>query len=132
MTEEKTEEQKELESKIFSPEEIHDMFDTGFLAKLHEFAKRMKKDIYPDKNINCYMARMHLKFEDLESELTYESIKEAVNLQLQPVFQEDLDKEKERSKYRADYQQLLDVAKEAYDEEIKRIDGDGDGGEEPA
>jgi hypothetical protein len=94
MTEEVTQEKE----KIFSDEEIHEMFDTSFLPKLQEFAKRSKEKLFKDKSPIYFHAQMKLQFSDLEIPLTYESIKDKTDLQLLPVFQEDIDKAAEEAK----------------------------------
>ncbi len=100
MTEELTQEKE----KIFSDEEIHEMFDTSFLPKLQEFAIRAKERLFKDKSPIHFHAQMTLNFADLENPLTYESIqndesiKEKVNLQLRPIFQEDIDRAAEEAK----------------------------------
>lgn len=87
-------EKEEKEKKIHSPEEIHEMFNPSFLPLLQEFARRVKKERFPDEKIACFQARMFLEFSDLEAPLTYESLGKKVNLQLQPVLQSDVDKQK--------------------------------------
>ncbi len=119
-----TEEVKE-QPKIFSPDEIHEMFDSGFLAKLQEFARRTKKDVYPDKDINCFMARMELKFVDLETPLTYESIIKTVTLNLQPFFQDDIDINEAKSAADRKYTQIVEEADAERKAEHARIEGDG-------
>ena len=94
------EQQKEKkDEKIYAPEEIHEMFNTCFLPKLQEFAKRTKKEMFPDEEIACFQALMFLEFSDLDSPLTYESISTKVNLQLQAVLQKEVDKQKEEKTF---------------------------------
>lgn len=93
-----TEETKNQQPQIYSHEEIHEMFNAAFLPKLQEFAQRTKKEMFADEEIACFQVRLILEFSDLETPLTYESIKEKVNLQLQPVLQKDVDKSKAEAK----------------------------------
>lgn len=88
----------EQEKKIYQPEEIHEMFNSGFLSKLQEFAKRTKKEMFADDDIACFQCRLILEFTDLDTPLTYELIKEKVNLQMQPMLQKDVDKAKAEAK----------------------------------
>lgn len=90
--------QDKEQSKIYQPEEIHAMFDSGFLSKLHEFAKRTKKEMFAEIDIACFQCRMILEFSDLETPLTYESIKDKVKLEMQPMLQKDIDKAKAEAK----------------------------------
>lgn len=108
MTEETTTEPPQ----IYSHDEIHEMFNTAFLPKLQEFAQRTKKEMYADKEVACFQVRMILEFSDLESPLTYDSIKEKVNLQLQPVLQEDVDKAKADAEAKAEQDAGKDVGDE--------------------
>lgn len=105
-------EEKEKEKKIYQPEEIHAMFDVAFLPKLQEFAQRTKKEMYPEEEIACFQVRMILEFSDLDAPLTYESINEKVNLQLQPVLQKDLDKARAEAEEQAEKEPVKDPGDE--------------------
>ncbi len=100
---------EEKEKKIYSPEEIHEMFNSGFLPILQKFAKRTKKERFPAEEIACFQCRLILEFSDLEAPLTYESIMGQVNLQLQPVLQKDVDKQKEEEKLRTQEKDAKDT-----------------------
>jgi len=106
-----TEEVTQEKEKIFSEEEIHEMFDTSFLPKLQEFAKRAKDKLYKEKVPVYFHVQMKLKFSDLDSSLTYESIKADTDLKLLPVFQEDIDRAAEEAK-KAEEEKKNEVPKE--------------------
>ena len=84
-------EKEKKDEKIFSPEEIHEMFNTCFLPKLQQFAQRAKKESFPDEEIAFFQAQLFLEFSDLEAPLTYESMPGKVHMQLQPVLQKEVD-----------------------------------------
>ncbi len=83
---------KDDAAKIFSKEEIFEMFDSGFLAKAQIIAARLKEERFKDKKIAYYVINMVLQFEDTPTPLTYSELRQKINLQLHAVLQEDLDK----------------------------------------
>lgn len=77
---------------LFEIEELYEMFNTSFLPKLQEFARRAKISRLADQEVKFFNVRMHLQFDELEHPLTYQMIEDRIQLQLQPITQEDLDR----------------------------------------
>lgn len=80
---------------LFQTEELYEMFNTSFLPKLQEFARRAKETRLPEKDVKFFHVNMLLQFSELEEPLTYQMIQDKIQMQLQPVTQEDLDRDNE-------------------------------------
>lgn len=96
MTDEKQEE------KFCEPEELYEMFNCTFLPKLQEFAKRAKQKKFEGKEIAFYNMHLFLQFEDSDEPLIYQSIQDKINLQLQPVTKEELEKAQKEAEKNAE------------------------------
>lgn len=87
-----TEVEQQDTSNIFSIEEIHEMFDSGFLSKLQEIGGRVKDVRFPEKEIAYFAASLVMRIPPTDEPLTYASIQDHIQFQLQPILQEDIDK----------------------------------------
>lgn len=93
---------EENSEKLFELEELYEMFNCSFLPKLQEIARRAKSQKLPEKEVKFFNVRMHLQFTELDEPLTYQMIEDRIQLTLQPVTQEDIDKSVEENKEKAD------------------------------
>jgi hypothetical protein len=85
------------EDKLFSDEEISEMFDHGFLKIITDIAHRAKEKKLKDKDVKFYQVSMRYQFNDGEMVEKYEQIKDRIAMQIQPITQEDLDRAKEEA-----------------------------------
>lgn len=88
-----TEENKEEEKKpLYFEEELVHMFEDRFLPKIQKIANRVKNIEYSDQDVYAFRCSLVFQFDKLDGSLTYEDIKEKMQMQLQTILQKDVDK----------------------------------------
>lgn len=88
----------ETEEKLFEVEELYEMFNTSFLPKLQEFARRAKNARLKEQEVAHFNVKMTLQFSELNKPLTFQMVEDKIHMQLQPITKEDLERaEKEKS-----------------------------------
>lgn len=79
-----------MSEQIFNQQEIEEMFNVSFLPMIHEFSKRTKEKRAED-DIKMFRIFLDFNFIPQEKTLQFSDIEKAVNMQLQPITQEDID-----------------------------------------
>lgn len=87
--------EKENKEPVFSPDEIKEMFDHGFLKNISEIAHRAKERDIEDLDVKFFHVSMSFQFNCGEMIHEYDQIKDRINLKIQPITQEDIDRAKD-------------------------------------
>lgn len=75
---------------IFEQKEIEEMFNTSFLPMVQKFAERTMKN-RPEENIKMFRILLDFNFLPQSETLQFKDIEKAIQMQLQPITQEDID-----------------------------------------
>jgi hypothetical protein len=82
---------------IFKESDVDEMFNTAFLPKLQEFAKRSLEHRESEEEVKFFHVNLMLQFSELDEPLTYQMINDRVKLTMHPVTQTDLDRSNENT-----------------------------------
>lgn len=88
--------QEKKSDTLFPVKEIAEMFDNGFFDKMQDFTQRVEKEGMVPPDVKHYELHLKVKFSDLKKPLKYKNIQHNIQMQIVPITEEDIKKEKER------------------------------------